>query len=385
MSGAAWEAIVVGAGPAGALAAAMIARTGARTLLVERGAFPRHKVCGCCLAPKGQAVLERAGLAGVLDGALYAGRLDVHAGGRHLGVRVPGYKVIGRSPMDERLVREAVASGAEFRDGVRAEAHEDELGVVTVDGERQSFRVLVVADGLSGQTLRGWSCFGWRVQRGSRIGVGGVVPAGALARPDGRAQGPAAGGSAITMGVTREGYTGVAPLPTGELVVASALDPRAVRERGPARVASEVFESSGAGELDLSGDTLRGRLRGALRGVPELTRTRASVEAGGRVFLVGDACGYVEPFTGEGMSWALEGAERVSLHASAALAGKYEAGAWTRDVRAHARRAKLGCRAVRWAVRRPALTGALIEVGRALPSAAALGARAIVGLRGARA
>ena len=44
-----WQAVVVGAGPAGALAALQLARQGVRVLLVEKRAFPRWKVCGCCL------------------------------------------------------------------------------------------------------------------------------------------------------------------------------------------------------------------------------------------------------------------------------------------------------------------------------------------------
>ncbi|HSG47467.1 MAG TPA: FAD-dependent monooxygenase, partial [Longimicrobiales bacterium] len=68
----AWDAVVVGAGPAGALTAALAARRGLATLLVERSAFPRWKVCGACLNPAGVAVLRWAGLDGILEGGFGA-------------------------------------------------------------------------------------------------------------------------------------------------------------------------------------------------------------------------------------------------------------------------------------------------------------------------
>ena len=57
-----WDAIVIGAGPAGALSATLLARQGLSVLLVERRAFPRRKVCGGCLNARALASLDRAGL-----------------------------------------------------------------------------------------------------------------------------------------------------------------------------------------------------------------------------------------------------------------------------------------------------------------------------------
>src|SRR5207248_8374259 len=57
-----WPAVVVGAGPAGALAAHELARRGVRALLVDRSVFPRGKVCGCCLSGRALATLREAGL-----------------------------------------------------------------------------------------------------------------------------------------------------------------------------------------------------------------------------------------------------------------------------------------------------------------------------------
>src|SRR4051794_21177035 len=62
------EVIVVGAGPAGAVAAAILARAGARVRLLDRATFPRDKLCGDTVNPGALAELERLGLAGPLDG-----------------------------------------------------------------------------------------------------------------------------------------------------------------------------------------------------------------------------------------------------------------------------------------------------------------------------
>ena len=61
-AGRTWPVVVVGAGPAGAVAAGLIARAGSRVLLVDRSTFPRAKVCGCCLNGRALAALADAGL-----------------------------------------------------------------------------------------------------------------------------------------------------------------------------------------------------------------------------------------------------------------------------------------------------------------------------------
>ena len=62
-----WPVVVVGAGPAGALAALGLARQGVPVLLVERRRFPRWKVCGACLSGQALAALAEAGQAPLLD------------------------------------------------------------------------------------------------------------------------------------------------------------------------------------------------------------------------------------------------------------------------------------------------------------------------------
>src|SRR5260370_14787903 len=62
-----WDVIVIGAGPAGAMAAYELARRSLRVLLVDKSAFPRPKVCGCCLNGQALAVLQGRGVGHLID------------------------------------------------------------------------------------------------------------------------------------------------------------------------------------------------------------------------------------------------------------------------------------------------------------------------------
>ena len=86
-----WDAIVIGAGPAGALSATLLARQGSSVLLVERRAFPRRKVCGGCLNARALASLDRAGLEPRVRalGATTVNALRLHQRGRSAVLELP--------------------------------------------------------------------------------------------------------------------------------------------------------------------------------------------------------------------------------------------------------------------------------------------------------
>src|SRR5438128_10698537 len=122
-----WDAIVVGAGPAGAATALLLSRGGARVLLLDRARFPRHKPCSEYLSPATTAILGR------LDGVLEAGERAPHAKVYGMKVVAPSGAVmcgrlagrysfaLPRATFDTILLRAAARAGAVVREGVTIE------------------------------------------------------------------------------------------------------------------------------------------------------------------------------------------------------------------------------------------------------------------------
>ncbi|MCL5270490.1 MAG: FAD-dependent monooxygenase, partial [bacterium] len=107
----AWDAVVVGAGPAGALAARELARVGASVLLVDQAAFPRRKVCGGCLNARALAALSEAGLARLPDrlGAVPLRELRVRTAGHVARIALPPSAALTSGELDAAGVTEAAA------------------------------------------------------------------------------------------------------------------------------------------------------------------------------------------------------------------------------------------------------------------------------------
>ena len=163
-----WDVLVIGAGPAGSLAARQLGRRGIATLLVDRARFPRDKVCGCCLSAAGLQELAGAGLDHLVHdlGAPPLRQLQVYAGGRHAAIDLPTGAAISRRRLDAALIREAIARGSEFVSEAAAQLD-------GIDGERRGVylrsageytrvaaRIVLIADGLGGRVLVGERGFG---------------------------------------------------------------------------------------------------------------------------------------------------------------------------------------------------------------------------------
>ncbi|MFN0012661.1 MAG: NAD(P)/FAD-dependent oxidoreductase [Phycisphaerales bacterium] len=356
-----WDALVIGAGPAGSVAAYALARAGRSVLLVDRAMMPRAKVCGCCMAPRGVHALERAGLRAALVGASAHDQCTIYAGLGHATLPTPGYRVLGRDVLDARLAAAARDAGAALLLGVNARVAPDGNVRLSCTEHAQPealarARAIVSADGLGGTSLAERSEFSWRVKRNARMGLGATLA---------RSPVPLAQGH-IALLCGAAGYLGLVRLPGGEIDAAAALDPVAVRAAGgPGRLCEAIVAACG-GNADVLRDA-------AWRGTPLLTRSRSRVEIGS-IFIVGDAAGYVEPFTGEGMAWAIEGSIHAAATIHAWLADPSTAGAWART---HARlvaRQHQRSRLVAGLVRSQRLTRALVVVAGWWPRAGSLAA-----------
>jgi flavin-dependent dehydrogenase len=293
-----WDAIVVGAGPAGSVAARELALAGKKVLLVDKAAFPRRKVCGGCLNAAGIATLKQIGLADLPTRvqALPLEALTLHCGSKSTSVRITGNVAVARDKFDTALAHEATVAGATLITGAEArpDDYDDEGRWVQLSLAGQDIRIsaqiVIVAAGLNG----------WRETEpdyrrvpvtNSRIGAGTVISA----CPDSIAPG------GVSMSVAKGGYVGMVRLANDQLDIAAAFDKKFLTEQGgPAAAAARVLEAS---QVSLPADLFRAHWFGT----PALTHRLRQV-ASPRLFYIGDAAGYVEPFTGEGMAWAMQSA-----------------------------------------------------------------------------
>ena len=303
-----WDAVVVGAGPAGAFAALKLARAGRATLLVERKSFPRPKVCGGCLNAHALAALGRAGLIETLRGcgAQPVSTVHLRHRGRAVQLPIPAGLAVSRAVLDAMIVGAAIDAGCAFLPETTA-LLVPEAGAPWREGWRRldvqhhhhrarvASRMVMIADGLAHSSLRECPELRSRVSSTSRIGVGGLAD---------RAIAGATPG-AITMAVGRHGYVGITLVEQGRTNIAAALDAGFLKlQANPARAVSSILSEAGiphdSGALD----------EVDWQGTVPLTRHMPRPVAR-RVFVLGDAAGYVEPFTGEGMAWAFAAVEIV--------------------------------------------------------------------------
>lgn len=348
-----FDAVVIGAGPAGSMAALSLARRGVRTLMIEKAREGRWKVCGCCLGAMGTEALRDAGLAHVLHGSSPLDAFTLAAKGKSTTLQLPGFATISRESLDRSLAEAAEAAGVETRWSTSASASPD--GTATLnDGTEIGAGVIIDASGLRGQRTSQT-----RVAGTVRIGLG-LTTRDAPCKP-----------GELTMAVARGGYLGRVALPDGRVDFAAAVAPAFVRSSGsPINALRSIWQSAGLDPADVPD--------GQWRGTPALTRRRDTQD--GRILRVGDAAGYVEPFTGEGMSWALLAASRIAGDAIACIQRGPGASTWPRTLRRAIAHRHARCRAVSMAVRFPSLVSTAVLVSGVAPR---FGSRATGVLSGA--
>jgi flavin-dependent dehydrogenase len=356
-----FDAVVVGAGPAGTSAAIDLASRGASVLLLDRGHFPRWKVCGACVSPGAATLLEALGLEDLTRlGAVRLAQLVLRGRTGAARVRLDGTLAISREALDMALVTRAERAGATFWPGARAALGRLGEGTRVVrvvrDGAHVDVSACVVIDasGLG----RGLVDDGRRASTaapGARIGIGAELDA---------PEYPIARGE-LHMAVGRGGYVGLVRVESGALNVAAAVDAGALRAATPHEAASAIVTEVGLPPLPLA-------TRQEWRGTPPLTRSSGEVGAE-RLFRLGDAAGYVEPFTGEGICWALGDGRAAAAIATRSLDGWHGAllDAW-RAYRSERRRSSERlCRMLASGLRRPWMVEAAVTSVRIAPALAA--------------
>jgi flavin-dependent dehydrogenase len=393
-----WQCIVIGAGPAGSAAALRLAAQGWRVLLIDRSSMPRRKVCGCCLSPVAYAELQmlesllpaQHDTAGRIPATPLAG-VSLAAAGRVARIPLPSGGVISRETLDTHLVQQAIAAGAHWLPEVLVTALGEGPGtgstalrpspltittrlldssagdaalhlqaemVVLATGLAASVRLPTAGDPAESPRRH--------VAAQSRIGIGATLPPEASDLPAGE----------LLMAVAEQGYCGLVRLEDGRIDLAAAVDKRLLAQAGSPAAAAGAIVNQGCGPGDRRVPSAASLAAATFRATPALTHA-ASLVVGkaGRIFRVGDAAGYVEPFTGEGIGWALASARVL---AAAASAPEYAAALATAEIASrygNLHRRLLGahharCRRVAWAVRRPGLVGGAVRLAQCFPWAA---------------
>ena len=310
------DVVVVGAGPAGAACALLLARAGFAVVLADKARFPRPKPCGEYTSPAVAPLLDRLGLRQAVDAAgacwLRGMRLYAPDGSAWLvDYAAQGQRALAipRATLDALLVEAAARAGARVIEGFRVEQLDRKgAAVVGVRGRvgstptSLSARLVLGADGLHSAVARA-------------LGVGEALPwprrLGLVAHYEGlRLDGCG------EMYVGPHGYCGLAPVGDARVNVGIVMD---LPCPGDGLTTAARFERALA-DIPAAARRLAGARRvSPVRGMGPLAR-RARRVCGPGWLLVGDAAGFLDPFTGDGVYEALRGAELAAAVAARGLA-----------------------------------------------------------------
>lgn len=342
-----YDLAIIGAGPGGAACAIAAARLGLRALVIERARFPRHKVCGDCLNPGCWPVFDSLGVTAAIRALPHAAIRRVRfesPDGRGCEAPVGGQVAIRRDLLDAALADAAQSAGATLAFG------ETLLGVrrsgvgwlAITDRAEHRARYLVAADGRNSAAARLLGMAGSAPPR-DRIGVQAHF-----------ALDPRFAGS-VALRLLPRGYGGIAPVGADLMNVCLVGDRRASADLR--RYAEAHFGAPHSGWAHIA----------------PLRRKPSTPAHPGGALLVGDAARVVEPFTGEGIYYALRSgrlaAEAIAL-AVAKGTGSAAAAAFYRAAHRRLYRGRLWVNALaRIAVTQPAAGRALFRLGNAFPPA----------------
>jgi len=285
-----WDVVVVGAGPAGSTAARVAATAGARTLIIDRATFPRYKTCGGGLIGRSLSLLPPAATATIEQ---QVKEVVFTLGGAHpvrVAADAPFLAMTRRETFDAALLAEAQAAGAAFVGGAALRdlvAEDDRIRVVTTGGEATAACV-IGADGAGGRVGRYVGVVPERIDLGLEDEVAASGSSAVLLD-----WGPGAGSYAWTF-------------PKAAIDTIGVIEAKGHPERTRAYLAGWRSQQADpdAALVHSSGHLTQWR------------RTDSPLRRG-RVLVAGDAAGLLEPWTREGISFALR---------SGALAGRAAAG-----------------------------------------------------------
>ncbi|MDE2893394.1 MAG: geranylgeranyl reductase family protein [Chloroflexota bacterium] len=306
-----WDALVVGAGPAGARAAQQLSAAGASTLLVEKHSLPRYKACGGGVPARTLRLLDDLEISAVSEG--FVDTIDVSRFGRHQfrkASKRPLAWMVMRDRFDQFLTDLAAEAGAsvEHSTPVQSVVETDACYEIETPTGVVRARHILAADGAIGPTAR-WLGIASAPTRSAAYEVEVAAPRDALDHWHQAAN--------VDIGYRPWGYGWVFPK-AGKLSVGVVTAPsqgRSIRKQ-----TDRYLSRLGLGEAEvikMQGHPIRYR------------RSVGEPVAKGRALLLGDAAGLADEFTAEGIAYAVHSA---NLAADAVLNGDEPAALYTRAI-----------------------------------------------------
>src|SRR5947199_3433258 len=294
-----FDVAIVGGGPAGSSCAAFCALAGLDTLVLERENFPREKVCGDCLNPSCWSVLERLGLQQQIRNLPHS-KLDsvafIAIEGHEVVVDLPTGDACGlsvkRSLFDDLLLKRACEVVPHVLEGktVTALANGGRWKIQTATAETFSAQTLIGADGRNSTVARLSSLLPQPTRE--RVALQAHIPL------------PQNFGRRVVLQFLREGYSGQAPVNETELNLCLVGTPPTISKSR--QWADRHFEIAA---------------HQPWRTITPLTRSPVSC-AHENLLFIGDAARVVEPFTGEGIYYALRSGELAADAIKKIIRGK---------------------------------------------------------------
>lgn len=317
-----YDAVVVGAGPAGSAAATVLAEAGCSVLLLEKDRFPRAKVCGEFLSAHARPALERLRVMGEIQ-SLAPERIErgsVHLPrGAPVPFRLPAPAIgISRLQLDHLLARRAAQAGAQARFGARVLAIGRKASpgfAIRVSRENREEEVRArVAIGAWGR----WDALDRALSRGFLRGRARFF---GWSRDYGGETGALEG--MVRLYLFSGGYCGLSRVEGGAVNLAGVVSERVRRGLGAGWAAVLDHARRSNAQLDRDLSALEPGPTGFLGTGPVFFTAKPPAEEG--ILLAGDAAGVIDPFSGEGQAAALASGILAGETALRLLSGEFDA------------------------------------------------------------